>query len=46
MIQQATYLKVADNTGAKEIKNIRVRGGSNLKFGNIVDVVVASVRKA
>ena len=46
MIQQETYLKVADNTGAKEIKTIRVLGGSNRKFGNIGDVVVASVRKA
>ncbi len=46
MIQQETYLKVADNTGAKEIKCIRVLGGSTRKFGNIGDVVVASVRKA
>jgi ribosomal protein L14 len=41
-----SYLKVADNTGAKEIKCIRVLGGSKRKFGNIGDVVVASVRKA
>ena len=46
MIQQETYLKVADNTGAKEIKTIRVLGGSRRKFGNIGDVIVASVRKA
>ena len=46
MIQQASYLKVADNTGAKEIKCIRVLGGSKRKFGNIGDVIVASVRKA
>ena len=46
MIQQETYLKVADNTGAKEIKTIRVLGGSKRKFGNIGDVVVASVRKS
>ena len=46
MIQQETFLKVADNTGAKEIKCIRVLGGSKRKFGNIGDVVVASVRKA
>ena len=46
MIQQATFLKVADNTGAKEIKCIRVLGGSKRKFGNIGDVIVASVRKA
>ena len=46
MIQQESYLKVADNTGAKEIKCIRVLGGSKRKFGNIGDVIVASVRKA
>ena len=46
MVQQETYLKVADNTGAKEIKTIRVLGGSKRKFGNIGDVIVASVRKA
>jgi large subunit ribosomal protein L14 len=46
MIQQETYLKVADNTGAKEIKCIRILGGSKRKYGNIGDVVVASVRKA
>ncbi len=46
MIQQETYLKVADNTGAKELKCIRVLGGSTRKFGNIGDVIVASVRKA
>ena len=46
MIQQETYLKVADNTGAKEIKCIRVLGGSTRKFGNIGDVIVASVRKS
>ena len=45
MIQQESYLKVADNTGAKEIKTIRVLGGSKRKFGNIGDVVVCSVRK-
>ena len=46
MIQQERYRKVADNTGAKEIKCIRVLGGSTRKFGNIGDVIVASVRKA
>ena len=46
MIQQESYLKVADNTGAKEIKTIRVLGGSSRKFGNIGDVIVASVRKS
>ena len=46
MIQQETFLKVADNTGAKEIKCIRVLGGSKRKYGNIGDIIVASVRKA
>ena len=46
MIQQESFLKVADNTGAKEIKCIRVLGGSKRKFGNLGDVIVASVRKA
>ena len=46
MIQQETYLKVADNTGAKEIKCIRVLGGSKRRYASIGDVVVASVRKA
>ena len=46
MIPQETYLKVADNTGAKEIKTIRVLGGSSRKYANIGDVIVASVRKA
>ena len=46
MIQGESYLKVADNTGAKEIHCIRVLGGSRRKFGNIGDIIVASVRKA
>ena len=46
MIQEESYLKVADNTGAKELKCIRVLGGSKRKYGNIGDIVVASVRKA
>ena len=46
MIQEESYLKVADNTGAKEIHTIRVLGGSRRKYGNIGDVIVASVRKA
>ena len=46
MIQQESYLKVADNTGAKEIKCIRVMGGSSRRYGNTGDVIVASVRKA
>ena len=46
MIQMESYLKVADNTGAKELHCIRVLGGSRRKFGNIGDVIVASVRKA
>lgn len=46
MIQQETYLRVADNTGAKELKCIRVLGGSVRRYGNIGDVIVCSVRKA
>ncbi len=46
MVQHETYLRVADNTGAKELKCIRVLGGSVRKYGNIGDVIVASVRKA
>ena len=46
MIQQESRLAVADNTGAKELLCIRVLGGSRRKFGNIGDVIVASVRKA
>ena len=46
MIQQESYLRVADNTGAKEIKCIRVLGGSKRKYCNIGDVIVASVRKS
>ena len=46
MIQQESYLKVADNTGAKEIKCIRVLGGSKRKYASIGDVIAASVRKA
>ena len=46
MIQQQSYLKVADTTGAKEIMCIRVLGGSGRRYANIGDVVVASVKKA
>jgi len=46
MIQQQTLLKVADNTGAKELMCIRVLGGHYRKWGNIGDVIVASVKKA
>ena len=46
MIQQESYLKVADNTGAKEIKCIRVLGGSKRRYASIGDVIVASVRKS
>ena len=46
MIQPQTMLKVADNTGAKEIMCIRVLGGSGRRYANIGDVVVASVKKA
>ena len=46
MIQQQTILKVADNTGAKELMCIRCMGGSHRKFANIGDVIVASVKSA
>lgn len=46
MIQQQTLLKVADNSGAKEIMCIRVMGGSRRKYGNIGDTIVASVKSA
>ncbi|MCL2821160.1 MAG: 50S ribosomal protein L14 [Oscillospiraceae bacterium] len=46
MIQQESFLKVADNTGAKEIKCIRVLGGSGRRYAGVGDVIVASVRKA
>ena len=46
MIEQETRLKVADNTGAKEVLVIRVLGGSKVKYGNIGDIVVATVKKA
>ena len=46
MIQQQTLMKVADNTGAKELMCIRVLGGSGRRYANIGDVVVASVKKA
>ena len=46
MIQQQSRLKVADNSGAREVMVIRVLGGSGRKFGNIGDIVVASVKKA
>ena len=45
MIQQQTLLKVADNTGAKELMCIRVLGGSGRRYGNIGDVIVCSVKK-
>ena len=46
MIQTQTVLKVADNTGAKELMCIRVLGGTGRRYGNIGDVVVCSVKKA
>lgn len=46
MIQQESRLKVADNSGAKEIMCIRVLGGSGRRFANIGDVIVASVKNA
>jgi large subunit ribosomal protein L14 len=46
VIQQQTFLKVADNSGAKELMCIRVLGGSRRRYANIGDVIVASVKKA
>ena len=46
MVQQETRLKVADNTGAKELLCIRVLGGSVRRYGNVGDVIVATVKKA
>ena len=46
MVQMQSYLKVADNTGAKEIMCIRVLGGTRRRYANIGDVIVASVKKA
>ena len=46
MIQQETRLKVADNTGARELLVIRVLGGSRRKFGSVGDIVVATVKQA
>jgi large subunit ribosomal protein L14 len=46
VIQQQTYLKVADNTGAKEIMCIRVLGGTRKRYAHVGDVIVASVKKA
>ena len=46
MIQQQSFMRVADNTGAKELMCIRVLGGTGRKYANIGDVVVASVKKA
>ena len=46
MVQQQTYLKVADNTGAKELMCIRVLGGTGRRYANIGDIVVCAVKKA
>ncbi len=46
MVQQESRLKVADNTGARELLVIRVLGGSTRKFGNIGDIVIGTVKKA
>ena len=46
MVQMQTYLKVADNTGAKELMCFRVLGGTRRRYANIGDVVVCSVKKA
>ena len=45
MVQQQSYLKVADNSGAKEIMCIRVLGGTGRRYANIGDVIIASVKK-
>ena len=46
MVQQQTVLKVADNSGPRELLVIRVMGGSKVKYGNIGDIVVGTVKKA
>ena len=46
MIQTQTRLKVADNTGAREIMCIRVLGGSRVRYGSVGDIIVASVKDA
>ena len=46
MIQQQSFMKVADNTGAKELMCIRVLGGSGRRYANIGDIVVAAGKKA
>ena len=46
MVQMQTYLKVADNTGAKEIMCIRVLGGTRRRYASVGDIIVASVKKA
>jgi large subunit ribosomal protein L14 len=46
MIQPQTRLKVADNTGAKEIMCIRVLGGSRVRYGRVGDIIIASVKEA
>ena len=46
MLQQQSYMKVADNTGAKELMCIRVLGGTGRRYGNIGDIIVCSVKKA
>ena len=46
MVQQQSFLKVADNTGAKELMCIRVLGGTGRRYAGVGDVIVASVKKA
>ena len=46
MVQQQSYLKVADNTGAKELMCIRVLGGTGRRYAGVGDVIIASVKKA
>jgi large subunit ribosomal protein L14 len=46
MIQQETRLKIADNTGAREILTIKVMGGTSRRYGNIGDIIIATVKLA
>lgn len=46
MIQQESRLRVADNTGAKELLTIRVKGGSTRRYGSVGDIIVATVKSA
>ena len=46
MIQQESRLRIADNTGAKEVLTIRVKGGSHRRYGSVGDIIVATVKSA